>query len=108
VVQFKYEKSHFIFNLYRYNETQLHQLKYLFWECTRRCNLNCIHCGSDCSASNDKDMPFDDFLNAIMPFAPVNTKERVTDAITGGELPCAMTFPNAGAGCANMDLSGVW
>lgn len=89
--------SHFLFNLYRYNETQLHQLKYLFWECTRRCNLNCIHCGSDCSASaGQQDMPFDDFLNAVLPFAPVNTKERATVAITGGEPTLREDLPDCG------------
>ena len=25
-----------------------HDLAYLFWECTLRCNLECRHCGSDC------------------------------------------------------------
>jgi radical SAM enzyme (rSAM/lipoprotein system) len=89
--------SHFLFNLYRYNETQLHQLKYLFWECTRRCNLNCLHCGSDCSADAGKqDMPFDDFLNAALPFTPVNTKERVTVAITGGEPTLREDLPECG------------
>ena len=29
----------------RIEEHELHQL---FWECTLRCNLNCVHCGSDC------------------------------------------------------------
>ena len=23
-------------------------LRYLFWEATLRCNLDCLHCGSDC------------------------------------------------------------
>ena len=47
-------------NYFRKKETQLHELNYLFWECTQRCNLNCQHCGSDCLASSRyKDMPFE-------------------------------------------------
>ncbi len=47
-------------------ETNLHELNYLFWECTTRCNLNCLHCGSDCRKdSNLQDMPLEDFLSAL-------------------------------------------
>ena len=42
--------SQFIFNHFKKNETYLHELNYLFWECTLRCNLQCLHCGSDCGA----------------------------------------------------------
>ncbi len=35
-------------------EADLHKLRYLFWECTRRCNLNCLHCGSDCGKDDDE------------------------------------------------------
>jgi len=64
--------SQFIFNQFRKNETHLHELNYLFWECTLRCNLRCLHCGSDCTADNNaEDMPFDDFLQAILPLKDV-------------------------------------
>lgn len=38
-----------LFRKYKSNETCDHKLKYLFLEVTRKCNLACIHCGSDCS-----------------------------------------------------------
>jgi len=89
--------KHFIFNLFRNNEIQLHQLKYLFWECTRRCNINCIHCGSDCSANaENQDMPFDDFLNAILPYENENKKEPIVIAITGGEPSLREDLPDCG------------
>ena len=73
-------------NYFRKKETQLHELNYLFWECTQRCNLNCRHCGSDCLASSRyKDMPFDDFLNAIKPLEKVFGHNKVVVVITGGE-----------------------
>ena len=75
-----------LFRLFRANETKVHELNYLFWECTTRCNLHCRHCGSDCmAASEDVDMPLDDFLKA---FDTIPAKERppeFTVVLTGGE-----------------------
>jgi radical SAM enzyme (rSAM/lipoprotein system) len=34
---------------YRSAHTARHQLDYLFWETTLRCNLQCVHCGSTCT-----------------------------------------------------------
>ena len=45
-------------NRYRDNEKKIHQLNYIFCECTLRCNLNCLHCGSDCQKdAGVKDAP---------------------------------------------------
>ena len=74
------------YNYFRINETQLHELNYLFWECTRRCNLNCLHCGSDCSKDAvQKDMPLDDFLKAIEPLRKFYKNDTITVVLTGGE-----------------------
>lgn len=41
-------------------------LRQLFWECTLKCNLSCLHCGSDCKKTTDtKDMPLDHFLPVL-------------------------------------------
>ncbi|GAP72447.1 radical SAM additional 4Fe3S-binding SPASM domain [Candidatus Symbiothrix dinenymphae] len=78
--------SQSIFNLFKANETRLHELSYLFWECTQRCNLKCRHCGSDCTANSAiRDMPFDDFLQAILPLKSAFFAKNITVAITGGE-----------------------
>jgi radical SAM enzyme (rSAM/lipoprotein system) len=72
--------------IFRKNETKLHILSYLFWECTWRCNLKCEHCGSDCKASSAfPDMPFEDFLNAIQPLKKRYPANSITVAIMGGE-----------------------
>ncbi len=56
----------YAFRKFKASEQKIHELNYLFWECTTRCNLNCIHCGSDCSRdSSHKDMPVADFLAAV-------------------------------------------
>ena len=50
----------------RKNHKQLHPLRQLFWECTSRCNLHCLHCGSDCKTEAlAPDMPAEDFLKVI-------------------------------------------
>ncbi len=62
-----------------------HSLFYLFWECTQRCNLACLHCGSDClSNSHYKDMPKEDFLKVLDNINQYE-HEPTTVIITGGE-----------------------
>lgn len=76
----------FFHNRFRKNEAEIHELTYLFWECTWRCNLKCLHCGSDCVADERiMDMPFEDFLNAILPIREVYDPDKITVVITGGE-----------------------
>lgn len=41
-----------LYRSYRREETARHELFYLFFEITRRCNLSCLHCGSDCQKSD--------------------------------------------------------
>jgi radical SAM enzyme (rSAM/lipoprotein system) len=78
--------AQFFFNQFKKNEAKIHELTYLFWECTQRCNLRCRHCGSDCALdSGIPDMPADDFLKAILPVKEVYKPEKITVAITGGE-----------------------
>jgi radical SAM enzyme (rSAM/lipoprotein system) len=87
----------FIVRHFKANETALHELTYLFWECTLRCNLKCLHCGSDCSAgSGIPDMPFDDFLKAILPLKSVYKPDTITVAITGGEPILRKDLPECG------------
>ena len=75
-----------LFRVFRKNETDIHELNYLFWECTWRCNLACRHCGSDCKAEACvQDMPFADFMRAIEPLEKRYKRDTVIVAITGGE-----------------------
>ena len=86
-----------IFNQFKKNEVKLHELNYLFWECTRNCNLQCLHCGSDCIADNkNPDLPFADFLKAILPLKDVFKKDSITVAITGGEPLLRKDLPECG------------
>lgn len=82
-------KKKIIFALFRQhkrNQAKLHDLTYLFWECTLRCNLNCIHCGSDCSKEAlVPDMPLADFLKVLDSITPHVTPSNTMIVLTGGE-----------------------
>lgn len=72
------------FRKFKEMETELHELNYLFWECTTRCNLNCLHCGSDCAKDSvHPDMPQEDFFKALDTIE--NPTQNFLVVITGGE-----------------------
>ena len=84
--------------LRRRNLKQLHPLQQLFWESTLRCNVHCLHCGSDCSTysqstihnpqSTPPDMPAEDFLRVIDSISihiPLSTIHQTLIIISGGE-----------------------
>ena len=75
-----------LFGQYRTTQAAIHDLTYLFWECTLRCNLSCLHCGSDCQRNSAiSDMPPGDFLNVLDKIRAVTDPSRITLALTGGE-----------------------
>ncbi len=73
--------------LRRKNLQQLHPLQQLFWESTLRCNVHCLHCGSDCSSSEvTPDMHAEDFLRVIdQSVTPYVDPHKVLIIISGGE-----------------------
>ena len=73
--------------LRRKNLRHLHPLQQLFWESTLRCNVHCLHCGSDCSSSEiTPDMPAEDFLRVIdQSVTPHVDPHKVLIIISGGE-----------------------
>ncbi|MBT4968983.1 MAG: radical SAM protein [Bacteroidetes bacterium] len=75
-----------VFNKYVNAQSQLHDLSYLFWECTLRCNINCLHCGSDCHKNSEvKDMPAADFLEITKQISTKYNPNKAMVVITGGE-----------------------
>lgn len=73
--------------LRRRNLKTLHPLQQLFWESTLRCNVHCLHCGSDCISSiTQPDMPKEDFLHVIdTEITPHVNPHQVLVIISGGE-----------------------
>ena len=86
-----------LFDAYRHNAAKEHKLTYLFWECTLRCTLNCLHCGSDCrQVSSVKDMPIDDFINAVKQIIPIVDPHKTMIVFTGGEALVRKDIEQAG------------
>ena len=75
-----------LYQQHKNTQSKLHELNYLFWECTLRCNFGCLHCGSDCTKEAEvPDMAMQDFLNVLDNIAPhVDTKKTMI-VLTGGE-----------------------
>ena len=71
--------------LRRKNLKQLHPLRQLFWESTLRCNVHCLHCGSDCLVDAIPDMPREDFMHILDSLAPHIDPKDFAVVITGGE-----------------------
>ena len=66
--------------------TERRLLHQIFWECTLRCNLNCLHCGSDCRKSGmPDDMPFKDFAKVLDEVAEEKEPSKIMIVTTGGE-----------------------
>jgi len=75
-----------LYSRYKKNITRQHDLRYLFWECTLRCNLNCRHCGSDCKKeANAKDMQVKDFIGVIDQIKSNLNPNKTIVVVTGGE-----------------------
>lgn len=74
-------------HLRRRNLKAMHPLQQLFWESTLRCNVHCLHCGSDCVSSIETpDMPAEDFLRVIdREVTPHVDPHEVMVVISGGE-----------------------
>lgn len=66
--------------------TKRRLLQEVFWECTLRCNLNCLHCGSDCRKEEmPQDMPFSDFARVLDQIVLENEPSKIMIITTGGE-----------------------
>jgi radical SAM enzyme (rSAM/lipoprotein system) len=75
--------------LYRRLETSVHPLRYLFLEITQRCNLRCLHCGSDCGREPRPDeLSTDEWLAFLAALAPRVERSRLLLVLTGGEPLC--------------------
>lgn len=99
-------KKKIILSLYQKHEnlqSKIHELSYLFWECTLRCNFNCIHCGSDCSSDTVmEDMPKEDFLRVLKEIKPHIHPAKTMIVLTGGEPLLRMDLEECGKEIQNL------
>ncbi len=74
-----------IFNNYKDLEIKKHTLLYLFLEITRKCNLNCLHCGSDCTKeTNTSELTTESWIK-IIDYVCEKFSPQIAFIITGGE-----------------------
>ncbi len=67
-------------------ERKLHELNYMFFELTHRCNLACIHCGSDCQKDDKKpDLPQEKILEVLKQIKERYNSHKVMVVLSGGE-----------------------
>jgi radical SAM enzyme (rSAM/lipoprotein system) len=75
--------------VYRHLESKVHPLRYLFFEITQRCNLDCRHCGSDCGAEQRVGaLNTAEWLELVDEVADKAPREGLQIVITGGEPLC--------------------
>lgn len=74
---------------YQAHVRRLHDLRYLFLELTQDCNLDCRHCGSDCTreAAGPSLAP-SDVLRVLREIRERYDPHTITVALTGGEPLC--------------------
>ncbi len=63
-----------------------HELRYLFFEVSRRCNIHCRYCGSSCTIDmRENELTTQEWLDIIDQLAEDFDPARVMIAVTGGE-----------------------
>ena len=63
-----------------------HPLKYLFLEVTRRCNLACRYCGSDCTGrAQAEELTIAEWRDIVRQVASDFDAKKIMVAVTGGE-----------------------
>ncbi len=78
--------------IYKKMERDENSLLYLFLEITRKCNLNCRHCGSDCKAEvNTRELTTDSWIKILEDIAR-SFKPLPTIVLTGGEAILHQNF----------------
>lgn len=72
-------------NKYKELEQQQAILQYLFLEISQRCNLNCLHCGSDCKSNTNQAELTTPSWKKIITSVKQQFSDKVAFIITGGE-----------------------
>lgn len=75
----------FFYDRYRDIETAEHRLLYLFLEVTRRCNLSCRHCGSDCGSDDRGPVLSPESWFSIVDYVSARFSKDLVFVVTGGE-----------------------
>lgn len=83
-------------------EAREHRLSYLFFEVTRRCNLSCLHCGSDCKSESS--LPELSLASWVSLMAYVKQQWDPFIVVTGGEPLVRRDLPQLTAALGDQGL----
>lgn len=68
---------------------QAHELKAIFFELTHKCNVKCLHCGSDCvKDAVTPDLPASSVINVLKDIKTKMDSHKITVILSGGEPLC--------------------
>ncbi|HQJ61571.1 MAG TPA: radical SAM protein, partial [bacterium] len=69
-----------------YFDKKVRKLNFIFFELTQKCNLSCVHCGSDCNKDNNSaDLPADVILKTLIDVKKKYDSHNITIVLSGGE-----------------------
>lgn len=69
-----------------YFDKKVRKLNFIFFELTQKCNLSCVHCGSDCNKDNNSaDLPADVILKTLIDVKKKFDSHKITIVLSGGE-----------------------
>lgn len=92
--------------LYRHLESSVCPLRYLFIEITQRCNLDCLHCGSDCGKQTKLDeLTTDEWLAFFEYLTKHFDTGQMILVVTGGEPLCHPEFDRITSAFKSLGLS---
>ena len=92
--------------IYRKLETSVHPLRYLFLEITQRCNLKCLHCGSDCNARPmEGELSTSEWLEFFATLRDSTDTGKLVLVVTGGEPLCHPHFGRLVQGMGDCGLT---
>ena len=79
--------------VYQNAMAQLHPLRLIFFELTHRCNLRCLHCGSDCVQDpSSEDLDAQKVIDVLRDIASRYNPKAIQVAFSGGEPLCYPGF----------------
>lgn len=82
----KYQMKRALLPIKQNYERKLHELRYIFFELTHKCNLACVHCGSDCQKNNSiPDLPQEKVLEVLKEIKGSFNSHKVMVVLSGGE-----------------------
>lgn len=67
----------------------IHELQFIFFELTHKCNLACLHCGSDCiKDTKTPDLPAQSVLKVLDDIRSKYNPQKIMVILSGGEPLC--------------------